>query len=182
MDRVHRKAFRSTPQSPHRGLASSPATRCSECASTTTVRATSPISQRLQLQGGFTFLPTHSLSLRVGGTALFGRRTTTIASGFEWEACNLTDRGCEFAGSPYSGGESLVAVKLPAYFRADFSARQRWSFMMGGRQMEMAVFGTFSNLLGGPTCSPTPGTPPPGGRLRSKCGPFSLVLGLDWRF
>jgi hypothetical protein len=136
-----------------------------------------------QLQGGVTFLPTHSLSLRLGGTALFGRRTTTIASGFEWEACNLTDRGCEFAGSPYYGGESLGAVKLPAYFRADFSARQRWSFMMGGRQMEMAVFGTYTNLLGRTNVLTYARDPANGRPVAVEMRPRSpLVLGLDWRF
>ena len=136
-----------------------------------------------QLQGGVTFLPTHSLSLRVGGTALFGRRTTTIASGFEWEACNLTDRGCEFAGSPYYGGESLGAVKLPAYFRADFSARQRWSFMMGGRQVEMAVFGTFTNLFGRTNVLTYARDPATGRPVAVEMRPRSpLVLGLDWRF
>jgi len=136
-----------------------------------------------QLQGGVTFLPTHSLSLRVGGTALFGRRTTTIGSGFEWEACNLTDRGCEFAGSPYYGGESLGAVQLPAYLRADFSARQRWSFVMGGRQVEMAVFGTFTNLFGRTnvlTYARDPATRRPVAVAMRPRSP--LVLGLDWRF
>jgi hypothetical protein len=136
-----------------------------------------------QLQGGVTFLPIHSLSLRLGGTALFGRRTTTIASGFEWEACNLTDRGCEFAGSPYYGGEPLGAVQLPTYLRADFSARQHWSFTMGGRQVEMAVFGTFTNLFGRTNVLTYARDPSTGRPVAVEMRPRSpLVLGLDWRF
>jgi hypothetical protein len=136
-----------------------------------------------QLQGGVTFLPTRSLSLRLGATALFGRRTTTIASGFEWEACNLTDRGCEFAGSPYYGGEPLGAVRLPAYLRSDLSARQRWSFTMGGRQVEMAVFGTFTNLFGRTNVLTYARDPATGRPVAVEMRPRSpLVLGLDWRF
>ncbi len=136
-----------------------------------------------QLQGGVTFLPTRSLSLRLGATALFGRRTTTIASGFEWEACNLTDRGCEFAGSPYYGGEPLGAVRLPTYLRSDISARQRWSFTMGGRPVEMAVFGTFTNLFGRTNVLTYARDPATGRPVAVEMRPRSpLVLGLDWRF
>jgi len=63
------------------------------------------------LSGGAIVFPTTTTSVRLGVSGQFGRRTTTVASGFEWEACNLLDRGCELAGSPhvkaaYLGGAS----------------------------------------------------------------------------
>jgi hypothetical protein len=147
-------------------------------------RATSPISQRLtNCKAESPFLPTHSLSLRLGGTALFGRRTTTIASGFEWEACNLTDRGCEFAGSPYYGGESLGAVKLPAYLQGGFQ-RPATLVIHDGRTPDGD--GRLRHLHQSPRADQRAhlrADPANGRPVAVEMRPRSpLVLGLDWRF
>ncbi len=59
------------------------------------------------LETGITLLPTRTTSIRLGGTALVGRRATAVANRFEWESCNLRDQGCEFGGSPTHSGEVL---------------------------------------------------------------------------
>jgi hypothetical protein len=69
------------------------------------------------LEFGTIVFPTATTSVRIGGTAALGRRTTTTRGGFEWESCNLLDRGCEFAGSPDHSGETLGGTELPPYFR-----------------------------------------------------------------
>ena len=55
--------------------------------------------------------------------------------------------------------------------------------MMGGRQMEMAVFGTYTNLLGRTNVLTYARDPATGRPVAVEMRPRSpLVLGLDWRF
>jgi hypothetical protein len=135
------------------------------------------------LEGGLTVLPRRSLAVRLGGTAAFGRRTTPIAGGIEWEACNLLDQGCEFGGSPYQGNGPLGGMALPAYFRLDLGVRKQWHLNLGSRNADLALFGTLTNLLGRRNVlafTPEAGTGRPVGVEMRPASP--LVLGLDWRF
>jgi hypothetical protein len=135
------------------------------------------------LEGGLTVLPRRSLSVRLGATGSFGRRTTPIAGGLEWEACNLLDQGCEFGGSPYQGNGPLGSMTLPAYFRLDLGVRKQWHLKAGGRDAELALFGTLTNLLARRNFlayAPEPGTGRPVGVEMRPASP--LVIGLDWRF
>jgi hypothetical protein len=99
-----------------------------------------------QAQAGVVLFPTATLSVRLGADAAFGRRTTRIPGALDWESCNLGD--CEFAGSPHYGGGSLGATPLPDYLRLDFGVRKHWHLGLGGRDAQMAVFGTVTNVLG----------------------------------
>jgi hypothetical protein len=131
---------------------------------------------------GAIVFPWTSSSVRVGATGIFGRRATPVFGGFEWEACNLFDRGCEFAGSPHASG-NLGGTRLPAYFRLDLSVRRQWELSLGPRDVTVAFFATMTNLLGRRNLL-TVATDPRNGR-HSWIGmrPFApLVAGLDWRF
>src|SRR6185295_13390104 len=76
------------------------------------------------------------------------RRTTPVAGGLEWEAYNLLDRGSEFAGSPFYGGDALGGMRLPAYFRVDLGLRKVWRLHFGGHDASLALFGAMTNVLG----------------------------------
>jgi hypothetical protein len=135
------------------------------------------------LDGGVTVLPTPGSSIRVGVSGAFGRRTTAVSSGFEWEACNLLDRGCELAGSPHYAGEVPGGTTLPAYLRVDLGFRKDWRMRWSGREMTIAMFGTVTNAFGRKnvlTYTRDPGT----GKLAAvTMRPLApLVLGIDWRF
>lgn len=135
------------------------------------------------LEGGLTVLPTRTTSIRVGATALLGRRATAVANSMEWEACNLRDQGCEFGGTPHHRGETLGGTSLPAYLRVDLSLRQQWSFMAGGRRSTMAVFGTITNLLARENVLTYAHDPATGGRTPVTMRPRApLVAGLEWQF
>lgn len=135
------------------------------------------------LEAGVIAYPTPTLSLRFGGTVAGGRRATMIEGSLEWEACNLLDAGCEFAGSPQVSSGSIGGVMLPTYLRIDAGIRKHWHVAIGGRQGSVALFGTVSNVLGrsnvltyarGSTLeAPVPVTMRP-------LAP--LVVGLDWQF
>ena len=99
------------------------------------------------LQGGLIVFPTATMSIRLGATGALGRRTTSLSSGLEWEACNLLDQGCEFAGSPHYGNQAIGATALPAYLRIDLGVRKHWHFQLGGRDAMVALFATVTNLL-----------------------------------
>jgi carboxypeptidase family protein len=131
---------------------------------------------------GAIVFPWTSASVRVGATGIFGRRATPVFGGFEWESCNLLDRGCEFAGSPHATGD-LGGTRLPAYFRLDLSVRRQWELSLGGRDVTLAFFATMTNLLGRRNLL-TVATDPASGRHNSiDMRPFApLVAGLDWRF
>lgn len=135
------------------------------------------------LEGGVIVFPTATASIRVGAAAAMGRRTTSVTDGFEWEACNLLDKGCEFGGSPRQGGGSLGATALPAYFRVDLGVRKLWRLGIGGRAASFALFGTVTNILGRKnmlTYAPDVSTGKPVGVEMRPLAP--LVVGLDWDF
>lgn len=136
-----------------------------------------------RLEGGVTYFPLATLSIRLGATTAFGRRTTTAIGNIEWEACNLLDQGCEFGGSPHYGGQPLGATKLPPYVRVDIGVRKHWHIGVGGRDAQIGLFGSLTNLLGRKnvlTYSENPST----GEIKAiDMRPRApLVVGLDWRF
>jgi hypothetical protein len=135
------------------------------------------------IDAGIVVHPSQALSFRVAASGRFGRRVTPIATPFEWESCNMTDRGCEFAGSPRANPDSLGATRLPGYLRLDLGVRSRWRVRVAGRTTELAVFGTVTNILDRTnvlTFAPNPAT---GIRtpvtMRSRA---PLVVGVDWAF
>ena len=131
--------------------------------------------------GGIVF-PTATSSVRLSLSGAEGRRATALAGDFEWEACNLVDHGCEFRGTPLSTGP-LGATQLPSYLRLDLSLRQHWHLHVGRRDMLLALYGTFSNLLAR-TNVLTVATDPVSGRTSAvEMRPRApLVIGVDWRF
>lgn len=135
------------------------------------------------LEGGVIVFPTATASIRLGATAAIGRRTTTVAGGLEWEACNLLDQGCEFGGSPHNDGEPLGATTLPAYLRVDLGIRKHWHVGVGERDVMIAVFGTVTNVFGRPNVLTYAKDPSTGQIAKIGMRPLApLVVGLDWRF
>jgi hypothetical protein len=135
------------------------------------------------LEGGVTVSPTSTSSVRVGVISMFGRRTTPVSSGLEWESCNLLDRGCEFGGSPHYSGQSLGSRTLPAYFRLDVGLRKEWRFTMAGRAAQIAAFGTLTNLFNRKNVLTYADDPTSGKSTGIEMRPLApLVFGLDWRF
>jgi hypothetical protein len=134
-------------------------------------------------EGGVIAFPSATASIRLGVSGATGRRTTAISGGFEWEACNLLDQGCEFGGSPHQDGESLGATELPSYLRVDLGVRKHWHIAVGGRDAMVALFGTVTNVFGQNnvlTYTPNPTT---GEFTPVEMRPLApLVVGLDWRF
>jgi hypothetical protein len=138
---------------------------------------------RQLFEAGATWFPTATTAVRLGVAGAIGRRTTVASGGFEWEACNLLDEGCEFGGSPQYGGEPLGGATPPDYFRVDGGVRQHWHLHVAGRDVQLALFATATNLLGRQnvlTFVRDPGT----GRVSPvEMRPIApLVVGLDWRF
>lgn len=135
------------------------------------------------LETGVVVFPTPTFSARLGLTGAFGRRTTSVSSAFEWEACNLLDRGCEFGGSPDYGAAALGGTALPSYLRLDLGLRKHVHIEVGGRDALIAIFGTVTNILGRTnvlTYAVDPGT---GNVIPIDMRPRApLVVGLDWRF
>ena len=137
-------------------------------------------NQRLEL-GGIVF-PSPTWSLRLGLTGAFGRRATGVTGDFEWEACNLLDRGCEFLGTPATSG-APGATRLPTYLRLDLGLRKHWHLSLGGRDVMLAVYGTYSNLLGRTNVLTFVTDPASGTRSAVEMRPRApLVVGIDWRF
>ncbi|HET6837855.1 MAG TPA: hypothetical protein VFH24_07405, partial [Gemmatimonadales bacterium] len=131
--------------------------------------------------GGIVF-PTATSSVRVGLTGTLGRRATGVTGEFEWEACNLLDRGCEFGGSPQVDGR-LGGTRLPAYLRLDLGLRQHWHFKLAGKDVMLALYGTVTNLLGRTNVLTVVTDPASGRRSEIEMRPRApLVIGLDWRF
>ncbi len=136
-----------------------------------------------RVDGGLTIHPMPSLSIRFGVAGALGRRSTPVIGAFEWEACNLRDRGCEFAGSPRANTAALGGTSLPGYLRADLGIRKHWHAEFGGRDVQVALFGAATNLVGRQNVL-TYATDALSGTL----GPVDmrprapLVVGLDWRF
>jgi hypothetical protein len=131
--------------------------------------------------GGILF-PTATSSIRLGLSGALGRRATGLAGDFEWEACNLLDRGCEFGGSPRTDGH-LGGTRLPAYVRLDLGLRQHWHFKLGRKDVMLALYGTVTNLLGRTNVLTVATDPDSGRRTEIEMRPRApLVIGLDWRF
>jgi hypothetical protein len=91
-------------------------------------------------EAGVVLYPTPTWSIRVGGTALAGRRGTSLSSPFEWEACNLLDRGCEFGGTPEYDPAELGRTSLPVYTRLDLGVRKHWHLSIAGRDVLLEGF------------------------------------------
>ena len=135
------------------------------------------------IQGGVIVFPTASTSARLGVSAGIGRRTTIVPGAIEWESCNLTNRGCEFAGTPDYGSERLGAILLPPYCRLDFGLRQQWRLPVAGREAAISFFGAISNVLGRTNLMTYARDPRTGRLMGIELRPSSpLVAGLDWRF
>jgi hypothetical protein len=134
-------------------------------------------------EAGILIFPATTSSIRLGVTAILGRRTTSVPDAFEWEACNLLDRGCEFGGSPHYGDSPLGAAELPAYFRIDLGLRHHWHVEAAGRDAMVAAFGTISNVFGRRNVLTWAQDPASGQRVAVEMLPRGpLVIGLDWRF
>ena len=135
------------------------------------------------LDAGVIVFPTATTSVRLGVSGAAGRRATAASGTFEWEACNLRDKGCELAGSPHYQGAPLGGLRLPPYARLDLGVRQRWRVRIAGHDAELAVFGTMTNLLGRTNVLTYADDPLTGGPSAVEMRPFApLVLGLDWQF
>jgi hypothetical protein len=98
------------------------------------------------VDGGLSWKPRDRTLLKLGMSASFGRRTSSLLSGFEWEACNLLDQGCEFGGNPTYDTALLGDTRLPAYLRIDLGFRKGWR--VGAGSSELGLYGTVTNLLG----------------------------------
>ncbi|MDX1394322.1 MAG: carboxypeptidase regulatory-like domain-containing protein [Gemmatimonadota bacterium] len=101
-----------------------------------------------RLQGGVNMLPGSTWSLRASIDAAFGRRVTAVPGALEWEACNLLDRGCEFGGSPHYGDAALGSTRAPAYARLDLGVRKHFHIRAGGRDAELGLYATVTNVFG----------------------------------
>jgi hypothetical protein len=135
------------------------------------------------LEAGTIVFPAPTFSLRLGAVANIGRPATALTRSFEWEACNLRDSGCEFGGSPAYDPASLGGERLPAYLRVDLGVRKHWHMQLAGRDVDLAVFGTLTNLFdrrNALAASPTAAT---GRTAYVDMRPLApLVVGTDWRF
>ncbi len=135
------------------------------------------------LQGGLIVFPTVTTSVRLGVSGALGRRTSTATGAIEWEACNLLDRGCEFAGSPHYDGASIGDTRVGGYFRVDLGFRKHWHVPFAGRDAVVAVFATITNVLNHHNvltyARDSAGTPPVPVEMRPLA---PLVAGLDWKF
>ncbi|MGH7579887.1 MAG: TonB-dependent receptor [Gemmatimonadales bacterium] len=135
------------------------------------------------IETGVIVFPTPTASIRLGLTGAFGRRGTGILGAFEWESCNLLDQGCEFGGSPTHDTGRLGATRLPSYMRLDLGLRRHWHLRLGGQDVEFALFGTVTNLLGRRNVLAVATDPVTGRRSEIEMRPLApLVVGLDWRF
>ena len=135
-------------------------------------------------EGGVIIFPSATFSLRLGVDGAFGRRATTVANGyFDWEACNLSDRGCEFGGRPRHASSPLSDARLPAYARVDLGARKHWHVRLGQRDATIALYGSITNLFYRVNVLTYAKDPVSGTISPIEMRPRSpLVLGLDWRF
>lgn len=134
------------------------------------------------IEVGATVFPWTGSSIRLGATGVIGRSATAVNGDFEWEACNLLDRGCQFGGSPHGTGP-LGGTRLPAYLRLDLSLRREWHLSHSGRDVTVALFGTVTNILGRRNVLTIATNPVTGRRTSIEMRPFApLVAGIDWRF
>jgi hypothetical protein len=135
-----------------------------------------------RVEGGVIVFPTAGTSVRLSASGEFGRRGTVATGGFEWEACNLRDQGCEFGGSPENSPAALATSPLPAYLRIDLGVRKSWRFALAGREATVALFGTATNLLDRRNVLTYTVDPATGARTPVEMRPRApLLVGLDWR-
>lgn len=138
---------------------------------------------RQTAEAGIVAFPTASSSLRVGATAGAGRRVTGFTGSFEWEACNLRDRGCEFAGTPVRGDATLGGLAIPAWVRVDVGARTHWHVRVGQRDVLLAAHASWSNVLDRRNVLTYARDGASGRPLAVVMRPSApLVIGLDWSF
>ncbi|MGQ0647685.1 MAG: TonB-dependent receptor [Gemmatimonadaceae bacterium] len=132
---------------------------------------------------GTIVFPTATSSIRIGLAAEAGRRATLPSGAFEWEACNLRDRGCEFGGSPRTNGGPLGGTVLPGYARLDVGVQKHWHLGLRGRDATVALFGAVTNVVGRRNVLTFARDPVTGAYSAVDMRPQSpLVFGLDWRF
>ena len=135
------------------------------------------------IDAGLMVLPSATFSIRLGTTVVLGRRATAAEGPLEWESCNLADRGCELAGSPWRRVEPLGATRLPAYIRVDLGLRKQWRIEHAGRYGLVAVFGTVTNIFGRRNVLTPIADPTTGERTEIEMRPRApLVVGIDWRY
>ena len=134
------------------------------------------------LDAGVIVFPTPTMSLRVAAIAAAGRVGTGVAGPFEWEACNVVDLGCEFAGSPRTSGPP-GGTGLPVYLRLDVGGRRHWHVNVRGRDVLAGVFATLTNVIGRRNTLAYVVDPETGERRPIEMLPRTpLVAGLDVRF
>jgi hypothetical protein len=132
---------------------------------------------------GIIAFPTSSSSLRVGATAGAGRRVTGFGGAFEWEACNLLDRGCEFAGTPVRGDAPLGGLAIPAWVRVDAGVRTHWHVRVGQRDVLLAAHATWSNVFNRRNVLTYARDGDTGRRTAVAMRPSApLVFGIDWSY
>ncbi len=135
------------------------------------------------IETGVVVFPTPTASIRLGLSGAVGRHGTGVIGAFDWESCNLLDQGCEFAGSPTHDTEHPGATGLPSYLRLDLGLRKHWHLELAHRDVELALFGTVTNLLGRRNVLAVATDPATGKRSEIEMRPLApLVVGLDWRF
>jgi hypothetical protein len=138
---------------------------------------------RHMAESGLIVFPSPTWSIRFGVSASAGRRGSAISGPLEWESCNLFDSGCEFGGAPYYDQGALGATSLPLYLRADIGVRKHWHVRLGGRDAEVAAFGSLTNLFGNNNVLAVARDPLTGDPARVRMRAFApLVLGIDWRY
>lgn len=134
------------------------------------------------VDAGITAFPTPTFGLRIALSGGVGRRATAVGNGFEWEACNLLDQGCEFAGSPIAEGDP-GATRLPAYLRLDLGVRKHWHLQLGPRDVAIGAFATVTNVTARTNVLTYATDPETGERSAVTMRPRApLVFGVDWRF
>jgi len=135
------------------------------------------------LDAGIMVHPSRTLSFRLGASGRFGRRVTPLTTPFEWEPCNITDRGCELVGTPRANADSLGGTRLPGYVRVDIGVRSRWQVRIAGRTTELSAFGTLTNIFAHTNVLTTAPDPTTGTRGPVTMRPLApLVIGVDWVF
>jgi len=133
-------------------------------------------------EGGVIFFPSATFSVRVGVAHSAGRRTTAVGGSFEWEACNLLDRGCEFSGSPRANGEPLGEQYLPPYLRFDIGARKHWHADVAGRDATITLFAALTNVFDRKNVLTYARVPATGTLSPIDMRPRApLVVGMEWR-
>jgi hypothetical protein len=138
---------------------------------------------RHALEAGVVAFPSATISLKLSVTTEMGRRATAVNGPFEWEACNLRDRGCEFAGSPVASPSAIGAIRLPQYVRVDAAVRKHWHVRLAQRDGIVGLFAGAANILDRKNVLTFSIDPVSGRRSGVEMRPAApLVLGMDWRY